>query len=86
MEGKGMYTTQIQKWGNSQGVRIPKNILNELQLSIDEKVVIEVREEQIIIKKEDMPRKNIKELFAGYDGDYERTDVSWGKPVGKEIW
>ena len=31
-------------------------------------------------------RKNIKELFEGYDGNYETKEVDWGEPVGKEVW
>ena len=31
-------------------------------------------------------RKNIKELFKDYDGNYEPTEIDWGEPVGDEIW
>lgn len=32
-----------------------------------------------------MPRKSIEELFDGYSGEYQPTDVDWGKPEGKEL-
>jgi len=32
------------------------------------------------------PYKNIQELFKDFNGEYEPMDISWGKPVGNEIW
>ena len=31
-------------------------------------------------------RKNIVELFEGFDGKYKPTDIEWGIPTGEEIW
>lgn len=31
-------------------------------------------------------RKNIKELFKDYKGEYKKLEINWGKPEGKEIW
>lgn len=82
-----MYSTQIQKWGNSQGIRLPKFILEEACLSGNEDIDILVENQQIVIRKaRAKERKNIKELFAGYEGEYEPVEMDWGKPVGKEIW
>ena len=33
-------TTTIQKWGNSQGIRIPKFLLDAVQWSDDEQLVL----------------------------------------------
>lgn len=30
-------------------------------------------------------RKNIKELFKDYKGDYTPSEFDWGEPKGKEI-
>ena len=39
-----------------------------------------------IIEKE-TKRKNIKELFADYEGEYTTpTEIDWGEPVGNEMW
>ena len=37
-------------------------------------------------KVEKEKRKTIKELFANYDGNYEKQEIDWGEPQGKEIW
>ncbi len=78
-------TTTIQKWGNSQGIRIPKFLLEAVQWADDEQLVLSADKNKIIIEKA-APRKNIKELFADFDGEYTPVNVDWGKPIGEEIW
>lgn len=81
-------TTMIQKWGNSQGVRIPKVILDSVNWSENEKIVIIVDNGKLVIEKakEEHRRKNIKELFKDYKEDYTPVEIDWGKPEGDEIW
>lgn len=78
-------TTNIQKWGNSQGIRIPKVLLDTVKWSENEQIVITADNGKLIIEKAEN-RKNIKELFADYKGEYEQVDIDWGNPVGDEIW
>lgn len=78
-------TTSIQKWGNSQGIRIPKSILDDLKWKENDEVMIIVQENQLVIEKIEK-RKNIKELFKDYDGKYETIEIDWGEPMGDEIW
>ena len=77
-------TTTIQKWGNSQGVRIPKIILDTVNWAENEQIMMVVDNGKIIMEK--AKRKNIKELFENYKGEYEPTEIDWGEPKGKEIW
>mgnify|MGYP004457274385 CR=1 FL=1 len=77
--------TNIQKWGNSQGIRIPKVLLDTVNWSENEQIVITVDNGKLIIEKA-QNRKNIKELFKNYKGDYEQVEMDWGDPVGEEIW
>lgn len=79
-------TTTIQKWGNSQGIRIPKAILDTVKWTENEKIILVVDNEKIIMKKAKKTRKNIKELFADYDGEYEPIEIEWGEVKGEEIW
>ena len=44
-------TTTIQKWGNSQGIRIPKFILETLHWSGSEQLVVTAKDDKIIIEK-----------------------------------
>lgn len=77
--------TSIQKWGNSQGIRIPKSILDSVQWNENEKVVLNTVEDKIVIERAET-RKNIKDLFSDFHGTYTPAEISWGKPVGDEIW
>lgn len=82
-----MHTT-IQKWGNSQGIRLPKLLLDIANLTDNDAVEVIAENNSIIIKKADNKRKHksIQERFKGFEGDYVFEEIDWGKPVGKEIW
>lgn len=80
-------TTTIQKWGNSQGVRIPKILLDSINWSENEEVSINIEKDKLVIKKaKTQNRKNIKELFKDYKGEYKPEEIDWGEPEGEEIW
>lgn len=81
-------TTSIQKWGNSQGIRIPKHLLDAVKLTTNDEIVIRAESDMLIIEKAapTAAHKTIKELFAGYDGDYKPEEIDWGGQEGKEVW
>ena len=56
-------TTSIQKWGNSQGIRIPKIMLDEVKWSENEEVTITVYDGKLIIEKVKKEKESIMELF-----------------------
>lgn len=78
----------ITKWGNSQGVRLPKALLESVALSEKDEVDIFAEEGRIIIKKAGRPaaHKTIRERFEGYTGDCKPQEIDWGKPAGREVW
>ena len=73
---------QIAKWGNDQGIRMDKHILNSLGLSVGDTVELLRSGENIIIKP-------IHEI-DWYLTDYERPlyNESWEhfRPKGREEW
>ena len=79
-------TTTIQKWGNSQGVRIPKTILEDAGWNENEEIIVIVENGKLIMEKTKRRRKNIKELFENYKEEYKPQEVDWGEPEGEEIW
>ena len=80
-------TAIIQKWGNSQGIRIPRVVLDTVKWSENEQIVIIVDDGKVILEKANQfNRKNIKELFKDYKENYEPTEIDWGEPKGAEIW
>ena len=79
-------TTSIQKWGNSQGVRIPKMILDAVKWSENEEVTITVYDGKLIIEKAKKEKESIMELFENHEDEYTPEEIDWGKPEGKEAW
>ncbi len=79
-------TAVIQKWGNSQGIRLPKIFLEDLNINESDKVEMFVQDNSIVIKKSMPERKTIEELFNGYSGDFILEEIDWGEPVGGEVW
>ncbi len=80
--------TTIVKWGNSQGIRLPKLLLESINLKDDDIVEVTTENNSIIIRKTENKRANrtIQKRFEGFSGVYEPIEVDWGKPAGKEIW
>ena len=75
----------IQKWSGSHGICIPKIYMDALHWKENEELVLIMEKDGLSIKKSEK-RKNIKEIFAGFDGTYTPEEVDWGEATGKEIW
>ncbi len=80
--------TRIQKWGNSQGLRIAKHLLADAQINIGDEVDVELKDGNIVISPVQKKRDHydLKDLVAQIPADYEVSEVDWGGPVGKEDW
>ena len=84
--------TTIVKWGNSQGVRLPKVLLERVNLSDSDAVEVTVESGTIIIKKVEKKRAHIPlaARLESWDGaPYELTseDREWldMRPAGEEV-
>ena len=75
----------IKKWGNSYGIRIPKNVLNRLKLKEGDILKLDIYNDQITLSK---PEKiTIAERIGNYKGSYDSKEY-WDPRdvVGKEVW
>jgi len=79
---------KIQKWGNSQGIRVPKSILEQCHISIGEELEILAEGEEITIKPISKIRGKYKldDLVKKIPHDYKTKETDWGLPQGKEEW
>ncbi len=79
---------KIQKWGNSQGLRLTKSLLNDAQIDVGDEVDVAVKDGAIIVSpaKKIRGRHNLQDLVGRIPENYEPGEVDWGGPVGKEIW
>jgi antitoxin MazE len=80
--------TKVQKWGNSQGLRLAKQVLEEARISVGDDVDVAVRDSVIVISPVRRPRgkQNLRELVSRIPKDHKTGEVDWGRPVGKEVW
>jgi antitoxin MazE len=78
----------VSKWGNSQALRLPVEIIRQLGLSTNDKVFLEVENGKLTITKAPASKKGtIEYLFKDYSGESFRTEmVNPEEPVGKEQW
>jgi antitoxin MazE len=80
--------TKIQKWGNSQGLRISKQLLENACLAVGDAVVVDVRDGAIVVAPVQQIRGklNLDDLVRQIPKGYEPTGEVWDGPVGSEVW
>lgn len=80
--------TKIQKWGNSQGLRLAKSLLADAQLGVGDEVEISVKDGTIIIRptQKIRGRHSLEELVKRIPKNYLPSKVDWGYPTAKEGW
>jgi len=78
-------TATISKWGNSQGLRFPKDIMKDLHLAIGDKVNIFVKDNKAVIEpiKKEKIKYNIEELVAQIPTAYKASE-EFSSSVGSE--
>ncbi len=76
--------SQVTKWGNSLAVRIPKAMADQLSLSEDSPVDIEVTGGRIVISPH-RREYTLEELVAQITPENRVEEISFGPPVGAEL-
>ena len=78
--------TRIKTWGNSQGVRLSKEVLQAAAISIDDILDIKVSNGMIVLVKP-FRHKKLEERVAEFDGKLLLDgEYDWGEPIGREVW
>ena len=80
--------SKIQKWGNSQGLRFTKALLQEAQINVGDEVSVSVQRGRIIIESVTKVRRryDLRELLSKMPQDYQTEELNWGESVGEEEW
>jgi antitoxin MazE len=84
----------IQKWGNSQGIRIPKVFLEALGMKENDTVELSRIDNNIVVTK--VETKKYSDLSERLEAFYKKpideiyveseAEISTGNPVGGELW
>ncbi len=80
--------TKVQKWGNSQGLRLARQVLEEAHISVGDSVNVSTRDGVIVIApvRRVRGKQSLQKLVSRIPKNYKTSEVEWGKPVGREDW
>jgi antitoxin MazE len=80
--------TKVQKWGNSQGLRLAKQVLEDARISVGDDVDVTARDGVIVIApvRRVRGKQSLQELVSRIPERYKTGEIDWGEPVGKEVW
>jgi antitoxin MazE len=77
--------TQIARWGNSLGLRLPKSVALEAQVDAGDTVDVSVKNGVIVIRPS-RPSYSLKNLVAKITPRNRHRERGWGAPIGDEEW
>jgi len=77
--------TKIQKWGNSLAVRLPKAFAEQTGIENGSDVQILIQDGKIILVPVKDRAKLLDALLEKTDESTVHSEISFGKPVGKEL-
>ena len=80
--------TKVQNWGNSQGLRVTKALLDEAGIHVGDEVNVSARRGRIIVEPVSRVRGryDLTDLVSKMPDEYRPEELDWGPPSGKEIW
>jgi antitoxin MazE len=80
--------TKVQKWGNSQGLRLSKELLADVSIGVGDSVDVTVHDGVLVIKPARRMRGGIdlEQLVGRIPEGYKPEALDWGPPAGREVW
>jgi antitoxin MazE len=78
-------STQIARWGNSLGLRLPKAVASEARIDEGDTVEVSVKDGAIIIRPA-QATFSLHDLVSKITPRNRHVETDWGKPQGDETW
>jgi antitoxin MazE len=80
--------TTLQQWGNSVGVRIPKDMLQTLTLEKNAPVCLRIQKNGILITPAPVKKETLTlhHLVRNITKENTHTEAEWGSAQGNEVW
>ena len=80
--------TKVQKWGNSQGLRLSKELLSNVEIDVGDSVDVAVRDGVLVVTpaRRVRGRLDLEQLVRRIPKGYKPNHLDWGPPVGREVW
>lgn len=78
--------SQIGQWGNSLAVRIPKYVVESLDLKLNDPVEFTIENGRLVLEPiQALPELSLEDLLAEIT-EAPEPEVDWGRPMGREVW
>ena len=86
--GGNPMVTRVQKWGNSQGLRLSKELLSDAEIDVGDVVDVAVHEGSIVVTPVRRVRGalDLEQLVTAIPRDYNPGEADWGPLAGGEVW
>jgi antitoxin MazE len=78
--------TNVQKWGNSLALRIPKSFANEAGLGENSTVDLSLSDGKLIVRPLRPEPQTLEELLRGVTDENLHGEWETGPAVGREAW
>ncbi len=80
--------TKVQKWGNSQGLRLSRELLSDVRIDVGDAVDVSVHDGSLVITPARRVRGGLDlgQLVGRIPEDYTPEELNWGPPAGREVW
>lgn len=78
-------STQIARWGNSLGLRLPKAVASEARICEGDTVEVSVKDGAIVVRAA-RPTYSLDDLVGKITPRNRHDETDWGKPSGREQW
>jgi antitoxin MazE len=79
-------TQDLQKWGNSTGIRLPKKVIDAAKLKPNQTMVISLKKNAIILtpakKNDDF---TLDSMLKGVTPQKVQGETDWSQDVGAEV-
>ena len=77
---------KLARWGNSLGLRIPREAVDRLNLKDGADVRLEIGADSVTILPTRLRKKWTEaELLKGVTPEMVKGEIDWGTPIGKEV-
>lgn len=79
-------STNIGKWGNSLGLRIPGWVAEQIHLNEGDEVSLSVEGSRLVVTPVRRKKYTLAELLDGMSENNLHSEIDWGEPMGREVW
>ena len=74
----------VKKWGNSAAIRLPFALMSLLHIKLNSEIEMQERDGTIVLSPVNQ-KYCLEDLVNGISIENRHDEISFGKPVGKEL-